>query len=352
MSGWLSTLDRIHRDATRRVPDAPSWDHVATRARALNSGALVLRSLDTVDALDAALDVTHQADLYEMVAAGLGQHYRNAYATAADLRGLDLAKLESLHNGAQGGWFELAVGGALDDGSLDLSDLTPDGYDHWAYPKGSARAIDLQFFDADGLAVQGIQIKATHSLSYIRDTLERYPDVPIVATTEVAHRAADAGLGDMVVDSGISLDEFPGMGGMAFGLDDLTPYAEDFNVDLDGLDAALFGADVLITTLTGGEVKAALLPATVRAGRRIGREFVLNSVAEIAVQATGSAVTGDVIGVSYATYRIGRAGRLVLDFRDQEVGFTTRQLQRYHEVLGQLGTVDRRAEEPPAHHTG
>lgn len=277
------------------------------------------------------------------------QHAGSGRFRVADCGG---PALPPAHNGAQGGWFELAVGSALDDGSLDLNDLAPDGYDHWAYPRGSAPAIDLEFFDADGTAVQAIQIKATDSLAYIRDTLARYPDVPIVATTEVAQRAADAGLGDMVVDSGISLDEFPGMGGMALGLEDLTPFTEDFNIDQDGLDAALFGADLLITTLTGGEVKAALLPATIRAGRRIAREFVLNSVAEIAMQATGSAVAGDIIGVSYASYRIGRAGRLVLDFRDQEVGFTTRQLQRYHEVLQQLGTVDRRAETPPVPHAG
>lgn len=44
------------------------------------------------------------------------------------------------------------------------------------------------------------QLKATDSVSYINDTLEANPDIPIIATTEVAKQFDT----EMVIDSGIS----------------------------------------------------------------------------------------------------------------------------------------------------
>ena len=56
---------------------------------------------------------------------------------------------------------------------------------------------DLQIVDEHGSVVEYLQLKATDSVGYIRSALERYPDIEILATTDVS----DSGL---VLDSGIS----------------------------------------------------------------------------------------------------------------------------------------------------
>ena len=44
-----------------------------------------------------------------------------------------------------------------------------------------------------------MQLKATNSLEYINETLERYPDIAVLATDEIANRAPG-----LVLDSDIS----------------------------------------------------------------------------------------------------------------------------------------------------
>jgi hypothetical protein len=59
---------------------------------------------------------------------------------------------------------------------------------------------DIKIYDEDENIIEELQLKATDSDSYIKDTLEEHPDIPIVATTEVAQSMES----DMVIDSGIS----------------------------------------------------------------------------------------------------------------------------------------------------
>lgn len=59
---------------------------------------------------------------------------------------------------------------------------------------------DIAIFDDDGAIAAELQLKATDSVDYILSTLDENPDVPIVATHEVAQQLID---NDMVIDSGI-----------------------------------------------------------------------------------------------------------------------------------------------------
>ena len=58
--------------------------------------------------------------------------------------------------------------------------------------------VDIAVFD-NGEVVNELQLKATDSVAYIDTTLEEYPDIPIVATTEVASHFEN----ELVIDSGI-----------------------------------------------------------------------------------------------------------------------------------------------------
>ena len=58
---------------------------------------------------------------------------------------------------------------------------------------------DLQILNADGSIDEVLQLKATDSLSYVKGALEKYPDIDIVATEEVA-----AQTGDSILSNGIT----------------------------------------------------------------------------------------------------------------------------------------------------
>ena len=44
---------------------------------------------------------------------------------------------------------------------------------------------DLQIINSDGSVAQELQLKATESLSYVKEALERYPDIGVLTTDEV-----------------------------------------------------------------------------------------------------------------------------------------------------------------------
>ena len=44
---------------------------------------------------------------------------------------------------------------------------------------------DLQISDRDGELLERIQLKATEDMGYIKDALERYPDIRIAAPAEI-----------------------------------------------------------------------------------------------------------------------------------------------------------------------
>lgn len=102
---------------------------------------------------------------------------------------------------AKGKYFELLVEERLNAG-YQIEDLTISGKETASLADSMNQpGWDLKFTDANGKVVDTIQLKATDSVDYIRDTLERYPDIQIVATSEVAGRDQ---FGTMVLDSGIS----------------------------------------------------------------------------------------------------------------------------------------------------
>ena len=62
--------------------------------------------------------------------------------------------------------------------------------------------VDIALWSDSDIAFEA-QLKATDSVGYINATLEEYPDIPIIATSEVAI-AIDS---EMVIDSGINHQE-------------------------------------------------------------------------------------------------------------------------------------------------
>lgn len=119
--------------------------------------------------------------------------------------------IESLANrsteelaGAISGWkgklFEVEVTERLNNGEW-VGDLHLEDGQHALIAESPTQpGWDIQIIDDDGAIADQIQLKATESVSYVHEALERYPDTPILATHEVAARMDHL---DSVMDSGI-----------------------------------------------------------------------------------------------------------------------------------------------------
>lgn len=94
----------------------------------------------------------------------------------------------------KGKLFEIKYVDYLNDGNL------PAGFTAKLADSANQAGWDLQILDPLGNVADELQLKATNSVSYIQDALEKYPDIQIVSTEEVF---AQANLHNLV-DSGIS----------------------------------------------------------------------------------------------------------------------------------------------------
>jgi hypothetical protein len=104
-------------------------------------------------------------------------------------------------NSAKGKYFEYLVVDELNAGGT-VGDLTlPDGYSAHLATSMTQPGWDMRIVDGHGDTAELLQLKATESVGYIRDTLERYPDIAILTTRE---GASGLGPNDMVIDSKMS----------------------------------------------------------------------------------------------------------------------------------------------------
>ena len=77
--------------------------------------------------------------------------------------------------------------------------LNSNGLDSSLFELTNHPASDIYIFD-DGISLGEVQLKATDSVSYIKDALEANPDIPIITTSEVASSFDD---NSMIIDSGL-----------------------------------------------------------------------------------------------------------------------------------------------------
>lgn len=100
------------------------------------------------------------------------------------LAGMDDAQLQGLANNVRGIYHELKY---VDTFNSSHSTLSAEVFGATNHP-GS----DVEISDRDtGQVVSAIQLKATDSASYIRDHAERYPEITVLATEEVAEKMDD-----------------------------------------------------------------------------------------------------------------------------------------------------------------
>ena len=111
----------------------------------------------------------------------------------AVLQQLSSDKVMDYLNGVKGKYFEVLVRNRLNDGK-QLGDIGPlfDGQEAVLAESATQPGWDLQIIDnSDGSLVEELQLKATSSLAYVKEALERYPGIQIATTSEINTAAED-----------------------------------------------------------------------------------------------------------------------------------------------------------------
>lgn len=108
------------------------------------------------------------------------------------------AELAGLVSGVKGKLFEQQYVEYLNSGQL------PEGFTAELASKANQPGWDIQIVGNDNEVVQFLQAKATNSVSYVEQALEKYPQIDVVTTDEVFSQLILEGASDRIIDSGIS----------------------------------------------------------------------------------------------------------------------------------------------------
>lgn len=145
---------------------------------------------------------THPADIpleleqaFQMAYPGL---VANGEGFADAVQRMNGEELMGLVNGVKGKLFEIELVDHLNSGYL------PDGVHAELAESVTQPGFDVRIMDEEGSVVEVLQAKATESAAYVREALERYPDIDVMTTTEVHGQLVAMGAADQVTDSGIS----------------------------------------------------------------------------------------------------------------------------------------------------
>jgi hypothetical protein len=95
-------------------------------------------------------------------------------------------------NGWKGKYFEVLVRDKLNSGELVGDIQLTEGQVAYLAESPTQPGWDLQIVNADGTVAQELQLKASESLSYIKEALEKYPDIEILTTEEIFQNGGSA----------------------------------------------------------------------------------------------------------------------------------------------------------------
>lgn len=113
------------------------------------------------------------------------------------------AEWQATISSAKGKYFEYWVADQLNHGHSVGDVALPSGYKAVVAESMNQPGWDLRILDDQGHVSDYLQLKATTSTAYIHDALTRYPDIKILATSDVAGHLGDH---HMVLDAALTED--------------------------------------------------------------------------------------------------------------------------------------------------
>lgn len=166
------------------------------------------RKADTlVDVMTAAISVSaitaNDTINFEAITPDIEEAFKTSFPNMniEELVDLNSEQLEGFISNWKGKLFEINVRDKLNNGEIvgDVS-LGEGQYAELAESLNQP-GWDLQIFNRDGSVADFLQLKATNSMSYINEAMTKYPDIDILATSEVAE------LSENLLSSNISNDK-------------------------------------------------------------------------------------------------------------------------------------------------
>ncbi len=148
--------------------------------------------------------------LISLLAAGtIPDEIINAYAAAYPnlsesisfedkVRELDGDSLTGFISGVKGKLFEQKYVEYLNDGNL------PEGYSAILAESATQPGWDIAIEGANGEIASVLQAKATDSVSYVQDALEKYPSIDVVTTDEVYSHLVMSGISENITNGAIT----------------------------------------------------------------------------------------------------------------------------------------------------
>ena len=128
-----------------------------------------------------------------------------------DLENYDSTQMQGIVNGWKGKLFEVNLRDKLNNGE-NIGGIQLE-IDQTAYLAESPTnpGFDLTIENDAGFIVEELQIKATNSVSYIKETIEKYPDYDIITTDEIANNFSPEYITNIdgvdLINSGVSNEE-------------------------------------------------------------------------------------------------------------------------------------------------
>lgn len=114
------------------------------------------------------------------------------------VRELDGDSLTGFISGVKGKLFEQKYVEYLNDGNL------PDGYSAILAESATQPGWDIAIEGTNGEVASVLQAKATDSVSYVQDALEKYPSIDVVTTDEVYSHLVMSGISENITNGAIT----------------------------------------------------------------------------------------------------------------------------------------------------
>lgn len=153
------------------------------------TGALALNAIFLSDRID-----------YESITPQMEEAFSLSFPELeiSDLSDMTSEQLNGIVSNWKGKLFEIDVRDKLNSGEIVGDLFLENGQYAVIADKINQPGWDLQILNSDGTIANEIQLKATESLGYVNQAFEKYPDIDIVSTSEIAE------LNDRLINSDIS----------------------------------------------------------------------------------------------------------------------------------------------------
>ena len=209
-------------------------------------------------------------------------------------------RLSGLANGVKGKYFEVLVRDRLNAGErLGELQLEPGQVARLA-ESPTQSGWDIQIVNEDGSIAETIQLKATKSMSYVKNTLDRYPDIRVATPSEI-DGAAEEVLGTNISNQQLKSVTHEQLGELIEGMikDLLDTGAEA------ALDSIPFVAIAITGVMEGRNLlmgRSTFRESLHRGTKRIGKATVYDSIGTL-LGSTGVAIPA-VVGLRTAEARV------------------------------------------------